>query len=179
MKHLLLSSPSNRTLKIIIITALVVGLGFAGAVSTCGKLPHEGNIVAFELARTPKQVDNLFNAWGDDGKAARISILLDFGLIASYVTGAAGLLVAIARWTSGPWQYLGLCLVPLAVIAGLLDVVENLSLLRILRAGLPAAEAPVQVAWLCASVKFGLLGLLLIYAVLVAGLKVIGCLMER
>jgi hypothetical protein len=98
---------------------------------------------------------------------AREALWLDFAYMPAYALLAAGLVVLQARRSRGAAQRLGLRLAAAPFAAWLLDVVENVALLRVL--GAPAAPPPalLVVAGLSASLKFLLLlacGLYVIFA---------------
>ncbi|GAA4459459.1 hypothetical protein [Phytohabitans houttuyneae] len=119
-------------------------------------------IVPFELAESPREADRYMRAWGTTGRrAARQSIHWDFPFIAVYVTllAAAALHVADRADAAG---YSVLLVIAwgaaiLAVAAGVLDVVENVVLLRTLSEHDGVHAVPrgrIRVARLCAQVKF-------------------------
>jgi hypothetical protein len=85
-------------------------------------------IIAFELAGNGKRAQRIMNAWGDDGRrAARRSLQLDFGYMATY--GAlTTLLVDYARRRLGHPAAVCLGVVP-AVAA---DALEGVALLNVL-----------------------------------------------
>jgi len=87
----------------------------------------------------------------------RSSILFDFPFIPAYVALLGALCLLTARAVSGGAQAMGPALAVLAVVAGLLDVVENLCLLRLLdgRAESPSAPLVTVASW-AAAVKFAL-----------------------
>jgi len=85
-------------------------------------------IVAFELAGNPTRAQRIMNAWGDGGRrAARRSLQLDFGYMASYGALTA-LLVDHARRRLGHPAAVCLGVVP-AVAA---DALEGVALLNVL-----------------------------------------------
>jgi hypothetical protein len=85
-------------------------------------------IIAFELAGNAERAQRIMNAWGNDGRrAARRSLQLDFGYMATY--GALTmLLVDHARRRLGSPAAIRLGVVP-AVVA---DAVEGVALLKVL-----------------------------------------------
>jgi hypothetical protein len=85
-------------------------------------------IVAFELAGDAERAQRIISAWGDDGRrAARRSLHLDFGYMATYGVLTA-LLVDYARRRLGHPAGVWLGVVP-AVAA---DAVEGVALLNVL-----------------------------------------------
>lgn len=116
-------------------------------------------IVAFELAGNTSRAERIMGRWGHDGRrAARLSLWLDFGYMASYGALAA-LLVDRARRLRGHPAALR-AVVPIAVAA---DAVEGISLLKVLGGRHIAANA--RRAQTAAVLKFALLACCLGYAV--------------
>lgn len=106
-------------------------------------------IISLELAATPEKVRLMLDSWGPDGtRYATWSLLLDFPFLISYVV----LFVCLTRLIDSPVQQL---LIGGFILAGLCDLVENLALLQLLAGKL--ALAYTQLAFWCASIKFGLL----------------------
>jgi hypothetical protein len=125
-------------------------------------------IVGLELAGSPRRVDEILAAWGPEGQAAaRRSLLIDYGVLASY-----GPLMAILcrrsaerlrRRGGGGLARFGPVLAGGQLAAAVCDVGENTALLAVLqgrRGHLPA------VARACAVLKFSLLGAGAIYLAL-------------
>lgn len=120
-------------------------------------------ITDYELAFTAGQADIMLRAWGTEGQETmRISLLLDFPFMLAYGLAFAGITLLIARVQTGQLAGLGLTLTPAAVIAALLDVLENLMLLIMLDQT-PVPALPPMVAGISASIKFLLLILVLVY----------------
>lgn len=114
-------------------------------------------IIAFELAGGAAEAERIMTRWGPDGqRAARVSLWLDFGYMATYGTFTA-LLVERARRRRGHPPVL-----PAAVIVAVAaDAAEGISLLRVLRrAGIAVHARRARVA---ALVKFAVLVLALTY----------------
>jgi hypothetical protein len=85
-------------------------------------------IIAFELAGNAESAQRIISAWGDDGRrAARRSLLLDFGYMATYGALTA-LLMDYARRRLGHPAGVWLAVVP-AVAA---DALEGVALLNVL-----------------------------------------------
>jgi hypothetical protein len=148
----------------------VAGVATAGfvlavvAMSCVGRLMRArgAGIVAFEKARTPGRATAIKTQWGRAGRtAALVSLLLDFLFVAAYVTVplvVAGAAAEVARergwllWASVAaacgWAFL---------LAGALDVIENVLLLFVLAMPKPRYVLTLP-AWACASVKFLVVG---------------------
>jgi hypothetical protein len=101
-----------------------VMLGLERQMHRCGG----PGIIAFELAGNAERAQRIMSAWGDDGRrAARRSLQLDFGYMATY--GAlTTLLVDYARRRLGHPAVVRLGVAP-AVVA---DAVEGVALLKVL-----------------------------------------------
>lgn len=115
-------------------------------------------IIAFELAGNASRAEDIMARWGGDGRrAARLSLWLDFGYMATYGVLTA-LLVDRARRR---WDHpAGVAAAVLVAVAG--DAAEGVSLLRVLRGtriGVHARRAQVA-----ALIKFAVLVAALGYA---------------
>lgn len=113
-------------------------------------------IVALELAWTPDSFARIVSDWGREGvEAARQQIWRDHAFIPSYVLtfwaaltlAAPGARPVIARWA--------IRMAWVMPIAGLLDVIENVSLLRALDGA--ATSVTVSLASVCATMKFAVI----------------------
>lgn len=115
-------------------------------------------IIAFELAGSASRAEDIMTRWGGDGRrAARLSLWLDFGYMATYGVLTA-LLVERARRRRGHPP--GVPAAVLVAVAG--DAAEGVSLLRVLsgtRIGVHARRAQVA-----ALIKFAVLVAALGYA---------------
>src|SRR5690606_36354795 len=106
-------------------------------------------IFSLELAATPDKARIILDRWGVDGRCnASCSLRLDFPFLISYVV----LFVCLTRLIDSPVKNL---LIGGFVLAGLCDLVENLALLQLLSGKLTLFYT--QIAFWCASIKFGLL----------------------
>jgi len=124
-------------------------------------------IVSFELAGTPFQAQTILDSWRDQtGLAyafAAFGLGIDYLFMPVYATALAlGILLAVGRHTGwfaivGAWLGWG------AYVAAIFDAVENYALTRMLLMNEVWTPYP-QMAAFCATVKFGLLLLGLLYA---------------
>ncbi|NMO18532.1 hypothetical protein HPC49_52400 [Pyxidicoccus fallax] len=147
----LLESPKKPVL-----IALTV-VGALGVLLIGRQMPvRGGDILALEFVWTPEQALALLDAWGPlKYDAARMSVWVDFPFIAAYATLLMGLVLLAARASRGGLQRLGLGLALVPWLAGLLDVVENLCLLRILDGPAdPPGPLVTMLAGTCATAKF-------------------------
>jgi hypothetical protein len=108
-------------------------------------------IIPFELAGNASRAEDVMARWGSEGqRAARLSLWLDFGYMATYGTFAA-LLVDRARRRRGHPAALPALVLP--AVAG--DAVEGVALLKVLSRTRIAANA--RRAQIAAYVKFAVL----------------------
>ncbi|MEB4212095.1 hypothetical protein [Mycobacterium sp. 94-17] len=105
-------------------------------------------IIPFELAGSVTRAEDIMTRWGSDGRrAARLSLWLDFGYMATY-GGLTALLVDRARRRRGHPA-----IVPLLVIVAVAaDATEGVSLLKVLGGTRIAVHA--RRAQIAALVKF-------------------------
>jgi hypothetical protein len=120
-------------------------------------------IVSFELAGTPEQAESIIQSWD-----ARARLFAAFGLGLDYVfmpayalTISLGVLMAL-RKHSGVFSGIGIYVGWGALLAALLDAIENIALWRLL-AGISTPFCP-RVAAVAATIKFALIMLGLLFA---------------
>ena len=153
------------------ILAIAVWVALAAAVLPVRRMAEAGRImrgsggpgiVPFELAESTREADRILRSWGETGRAAaRRSLQWDFAFIVAYVLmlAAAALYVAARADRAGlGWLAYAASVAAIgAILAGLLDCAENLTLLAELRAT-STKRADVRRARWCAQVKFALVG---------------------
>jgi len=129
------------------------------------------NIVDFELAANEEAAGEILDDWGDEGRDhARLSLWVDFLYLASY--GAFGALASAATRDLARrrgWRLMaafGGVAVIAAVGAACFDALEDIWLLITL--GRHGGDLAPLLATICASLKFGLIAIVIAY--LVAGL---------
>ena len=124
-------------------------------------------IVSLELASDVASTSDIFKSWGPELKSRAIkSLFWDYGFLISY-----GLLSFLAsRWAGlkidQAWNWpvaarVGQVVAILAILAALLDAVENTALLWQLFEG--PHTIPARLAWICATTKFAILGAVLLF----------------
>jgi hypothetical protein len=148
-----------------ITAALSVG---AGALGPLGGVSR--GIGSLELAGCPTHAKTIVDAWDRAGLlgVARASVGWDYPFLVAYSTTLAfACLIAAAalRRRGSPWDGVAQKLAWLQWVAGGLDVVENLALLRMLAAH--TASPWPQIAFACAAPKFILIGSGLLFLVVV------------
>ncbi|MCB9300752.1 MAG: hypothetical protein H6566_08915 [Lewinellaceae bacterium] len=118
------------------------------------------SIVAFELAGNLEKANSLIQQWGPEGqRLARRSLYWDFPFILAYSLGLALLLFRAYNWSLHLYlPYLLIAAIAaLPLLAGLLDVGENLCLLQLLN-GKQAEWLPLAARRL-ALIKFSFVGI--------------------
>jgi len=112
-------------------------------------------IVSFELARTPEAAAAMVDSWDSQARLfAAFGLGFDFLFMPLYATALSmGLLLAAGR-LQGIWLALANLLGWGTYLAIVFDAVENIALLSILDG---TVGANPQIAFWCASIKFGLL----------------------
>lgn len=152
---------------LMLITAALLLLGGMNWISTplaTSQAPM--GIISFELASTPQASNAILAAWDMAAqRLAAFSLGLDYLFIPVYA-GAIGLAAVKAggllgrhAWPFGRWgQWIGWS----AWLAALLDAIENLALIKILFGNAAISPWP-QMAAACATVKFALIFLALVY----------------
>jgi hypothetical protein len=165
MRHPLEAIPQGKRLVVFlallaVFLVMTVGFQFIG--------PAKPSIVDFELAGTTGRATEIINAWDMQNRIrAGFSLGLDYLYMPVYST-----LIALACvWGAGllasrQWRAAGLSLGWGLWAAALFDVVENTALTVILFDTV-AAPCP-RVAQVCATLKFGLIGLGLAFVVTAA-----------
>jgi hypothetical protein len=160
------------------ITALVV-VGLAMVVVGEPMTGNGGrNIVAFELAESGDAAQEIMDEWGSEGRAAaRWSLILDYVWLIAYTAILMIGLVLIAEMArERDWrrtQRLGWLVAGLALLAGLLDAVENTFLLVELANG--GSDVAAFGARLAATFKFLFVAASILYLVVVG----IACFFRR
>lgn len=117
-------------------------------------------ILALEFADTPKKLEPIFDSWNES--VAKINICLDFLFIAAYTNF---FLLALAKagrqWRELVISKLSNTLSWLALLAAILDMIENLLMLQTLSNNY--SHYSLQFTWYCAAIKFLIVFLIIIY----------------
>jgi hypothetical protein len=138
--------------------------------------PTEGGtptIVDFELAGSVDNAQAIIDAWTDtDRIRAGFSLGFDYLYMPVYSTTIAlACLLAATALRRKTWHTIGVLLAWGLWLAAIFDAIENLALFTVLL-GNNVAPYP-QIAQLCAAIKFGLIGLGLLYVLAGAVAKVL------
>jgi hypothetical protein len=125
--------------------------------------PPNNGIVAFELARTAENAQRMIDGWGPElSILARNSIRIDFIFIPAYASLFFSVTMLMSLLLGGAPSFWIRRAAFLPFVSGLADVVENVFLLLILKAPHNIPELYPRVAAWCATVKFGLLALVVV-----------------
>lgn len=127
--------------------------------------PDNPNIVQFEMAGSVTNSQAIVDAWNPvDRIHAGFSLGIDYLFMPVYSTALAlACLMAAGVLTSKRWRSIGLLLAWGAWFAAIFDATENLALLKILF-DLNAIDSWPQIAATCATIKFTLIAIGIIYA---------------
>ncbi len=122
-------------------------------------------IVSFELAGSIEKTRQILNEWGPEGKAyATLSLGLDYLFLIVYALFISLACIRIARHLKSRFSFVaawGFVLGWALFLAALLDAIENFALIKL------AFESqheswPIIARW-CAVIKFGIVGVGLVY----------------
>jgi hypothetical protein len=127
------------------------------------------NIIEFEFARTPEKAIKIFMDWGGSGvEKAKMSILLDFVFLVLYSWAISlGCKVAADFSHAAIISKIGLQLSRIIWIAGACDIIENISLLLVMR-NLNAML--LELAFWTAGIKFTIVIIALLFIVIAFGM---------
>lgn len=162
MRHPLEAIPADQRTRVFL-PLLIATLLITFAFRFVG--PAKPSIVDFELAGSVDKATDIITAWSPLERIhAGFSLGFDYLYMPIYATTIALACVwaaTVAR--SGAWKPIGLALAWGLWLAALFDAIENLALIGNLF-GTPLEPYP-QIAALCATLKFGLIVLGLLYVV--------------
>ena len=112
-------------------------------------------IISLELARDAEEVNQILNSWAENRKYAIFSVGFDYLFIVFYsITIALACVYASSVFVkqSSLWANIGIALAWGAFLAGLLDVVENFALYKMLFGS--SKEIWPKISRPCAQIKF-------------------------
>lgn len=157
----LLTIPSPQQLRWITLLALPATVAFFVFFRFHDRPLQPYTIVDYELAWTPARAEQMLGAWGEPvQRVVREALYIDFGFMPAYALFFSGLTLMLARASLGRMQTLGLWLALGPFAAWVCDAIENFALLAALNS---PTSALLTLAGLCATVKFSLLLLCLLY----------------
>jgi hypothetical protein len=145
---------------------VIVGMQYSGGPLTTSAAPS--GIVSFEFARSLSNAQAMVASWGPEEQVyAGINLGLDYLFMVSYGFAIGLGCVLVARGLADRFKSLataGVFLAWGALLAALLDALENYGLMRLLL-GSTNQVWPTLAYW-CAGPKFVLVGLGLLYIIL-------------
>jgi len=154
-------TPKQKILLIITLIGFVIfiSLTLAFSMLTSGMTQFaKYGVLDFEFAWTAEQITIIFAAWGAEGMQLQaLAVYLDFLYIVGYASFIFGLLLIIGRKLEGKIQTITIIIALTAFIAGVCDVIENINLLILLGDPANVQTLNASTASFCASIKFGLL----------------------
>ncbi len=129
----------------------------------------KAGIVSLEFAKTKAKAEKIVSAWSSNGnrnlrKHAIINTYIDFIFIFFYSLFLFIACYSIAISLPVTWQPVSKLVSLFGLKAGLLDVLENYYLLRMLHFSF--SEMEVQLTWWLALVKFSLAGIAMLFILL-------------
>jgi len=160
--------PRNKILILITIVAFIIGILISQLIMAPIEAELKGStgygVIEFEFAWTSEQVNKIFNAWGSEGKKKEVFVTyIDFIFILCYSLFMAGCILLVTRKLEGKTQKMGLYFTIMPFIAGIFDVIENIFLLLMLTNETFVWSLSPFIASLCATIKFSLLFLAIIF----------------
>lgn len=121
-------------------------------------------ILSYEFAWTKPQADSILTSWASLQETARQQLLLDFGFLVFYPLTLSLACVMLAGSSFNKTAAVGISISWAVLLAGPLDAIENLALLRMLATN--GNDFLARLAGLCAGAKFALVYASLGYLVL-------------
>ena len=162
--------PKQKYIVIMILVALIVFIWvnqMMASIESYLKGATGYGVLDFEFAWTADGIQKIFSAWGSTGKQLEATaIYWDFLYIPAYAFLIAGCNLLVVQRLEGKPQEIGLYIVITPFIAGLLDVIENINLLLMINDDIFINLGSPFIASICATVKFGLVFLGIIFFVL-------------
>ncbi|MBU7016634.1 MAG: hypothetical protein HXS44_03945 [Theionarchaea archaeon] len=162
-----------KYLIVIILVSLATTVGLMLFMSSLNKAlvspePHY-DIIDFEFAFTEERAGIILNTWGPElEREALKSLYIDFAYLVSYALFLSSLALLVARSRHAHLQRVGVIIARMPWVAAALDAVENICLIHVITAStVPAAS--VFCAGACALIKFGLVGVAIVFIVVGGG----------
>ncbi len=111
-----------------------------------------GGILSYEFAWTKPKADTILTSWVEIKGTARQQLLIDFGFLVFYPLALSLACAMLAGSAFNNMAVVGVFISWAVLLAGPLDAVENLALLRMLDTG--GSDFLARLAGFCAGVKF-------------------------
>lgn len=166
--NILLERPKDKVVLLITLIAIaffiIIPLAFMQSIEQALMAQSGYGVLDLEFAWTPEQIETIFSAWGAEGRGLEaLAVWWDFGFIPSYGFFIFGAVLLVARRLNGKARDFGPIMSLTPLIAGGFDVIENISLLLMLNSGGPINATIPFIASLCATIKFSILIIGIIY----------------
>ncbi|MGQ4875415.1 MAG: hypothetical protein ACP6IY_15220 [Promethearchaeia archaeon] len=159
--------PTNKFLIICAILSLIVFLiinSIMSPIESSLKGSTGYGVLEFELAWNADTIKTIFKAWGTGGMEKELFVTyIDFLYIIGYSFLIFSLNLLITRQTRGKLREFGLIISIFPFIAGIFDIIENINLILMLINDVFIDMGSPLIASLCASIKFTLLIIAIIY----------------
>lgn len=123
-------------------------------------------IISFELAKEVSVSEAIIKSWNTKAKInAGLSLGFDFLFLLVYTSFIALLIYRINTklWKGKPFYKTGVILIIATFLAGIFDVIENISLIKLLQGDLK--QIWTSIAYYFAILKFGILILAILYLI--------------
>ncbi len=164
-------SPGDKAIAIITIISFLIFILINQLIfAPLSALDSDYGILDFEFAWTTEQIHVIFNDWGEEIIIQQaLGVYWDFLFILGYAPFIFGCILLVTRRLKGKFQRIGIFLSLTPIVAGVLDLIENMNLLVMLNN--PTSFFPYIpfVVALCATIKFSFLiiGILFFFAALI------------
>jgi len=164
----LIEFPKNKAVILITLIAFILALLISQFIMAPIEAELKGStgygVIEFEFAWTSEQINTIFKAWGSEGKKKEAFVTyVDFLFIPCYSLFMAGCILLVTRKLEGKLQEIGLYMTILPFVAGIFDVIENISLLLMLTYDAFIWSLSPFIASLCATIKFSLIFIAIIF----------------
>lgn len=174
----LIEFPKNKAVILITLIAFILALLISQFIMAPIEAELIGStgygVIEFEFAWTSEQINRIFKAWGSEGKKKEAFVTyIDFLFIPCYCVFMAGCILLVTRKLEGKLQEIGLYMTILPFVAGIFDVIENISLLLMLTYDAFIWSLSPFIASLCATIKFSLIFIAIIFFVVALILLII------
>ncbi len=171
---LLETTPSPR--KLVLLSAIsgifsLVLFILMRPVETALKQASSFGVIELEFAWTIEQINTIFDAWGPELINQELMVtFIDFGFLISYSFFLGGLSLLITRKVRNQRIHLvGYVMVIVSFLAAVFDAIENINLILMLSSPNEFPNFSPFVASLCATIKFGLIILVILYWIISGG----------
>lgn len=166
----LIEFPKNKVVIFITIIAFILAIIISQVIMAPIEAELKGStgygVLEFEFAWTSEQINRIFKAWGSEGKKKEAFVTyIDFLFIPCYSLFMAGCILFVTRNLDERMQEIGLYMTIIPFIAGIFDVIENINLLLMLTDDRFVWSLSPFIASLCATIKFSLIFIAIIFFV--------------